>query len=157
MTVKMTINDKEVRDTLGSLGINLRKYGRRIVREYAELQVRYLKKEVREKLNRTGKLNRSIINKSVRGGWGQIIYMADYAEHVDRGANPSKTGMPMPYSKAKPYMKRYGIKNPYYWRRHIAKHGTRAHPFIDGAIYKTRTEAPEKIYNKYLRKITKKR
>ena len=157
MTVTMKIDDKEVRDVLSNYDINIRSYGRRIIREYAELQVRYLKKEVRTKLNRTGTLARSIRNESIRGGWGQVILMADYAEHVDEGATPSRGGTLMPSLKARPYMKRYGIKNELYWRRYIAKHGTRAHPFINGAIYKTRTEAPDKIYKKYLRRMTKKR
>lgn len=157
MTVKMTIDDKEVREVLHNLNINTRSYGRRIIREYAELQVRYLRREVRSKLNRTGTLAKSIRNESIRGGWGQVILMADYAEYVDEGAMPSKGGVLMPSLKARPYMKRYGIKNELYWRRKIAKHGTRAHPFIRGAIYKTQTEAPDKIYKKYLRKLTKKR
>ena len=153
----MTINDKEVRETLHSLGINTRSYGRKIVREYAELQVRYLKREIKAKLYVTGKLHNSVKNKPIRGGWGQVILMADYAEHVDKGAEPSKGGRLMPSHKSRPYTKRYGIKNDTYWRRYIAKYGTRAHPFIDGAIYKTTTEAPDKIYKKYLKKLTTKR
>ncbi len=157
MTVKMTIDDKEVRNTLHSMDINIRSFGRKIIKKYAELQVRYLKREVRSRLYVTGNLHKSIINKPIRGGWGQIILMADYAEHVDKGATPSRGGLLMPHHKASPYLKRYGIKDEVMWRRKIAKYGTRAHPFIDGAIYKTVTEAPDKIYKKYLGKIAKKR
>lgn len=155
--IGMRVDDKEVRGILRNFDINIRTFGRRIIREYAELEVRYLRKEIKTRLSKTGTLARSVHNESIRGGWGQIILMSDYAEHVDKGAMPSKGGVLMPSYKAKPYMKRYGIKNELYWRRSIAKHGTRAHPFIDGAIYKTNTEAPDKVYKKYLRKLTKKR
>jgi len=136
MTITMKVNDKEVRNLCHNMGINIRSFGRRIIREHAELQVRFLKREIRMKVNRTGKLHKSVHNKSIRGGWGQVIYMEDYAEHVDKGAMPSKGGRLMPAHKARPYMKKYGIKNELKWRSKIAKHGTRAHPFIDGAIQK---------------------
>lgn len=150
--ISMKVNDTEVRDQLKRLSINVRKYGRVITRKYAELLVKNLKKGAPRV---TGTLRKSIENKSSRGGWGQDIHSAHYADYVDTGALPSKGGRFMPINKASLYAKKYGIKNMTAWRRHIAEYGTRPHPFLLKAVYSTEANAKSKIYNRYVRRMVR--
>ena len=145
----INLDDVGFRNHLKNIGINTLKYGRKLMRERASLTVRELKKSEPDV---SGTLKRRTRKEPVRKGWGYRILMPYYAEYVDRGTG---TGKMMPVSNALKYRRLYGIRNINAWRRHIAKHGIKAHPFIQIALRRSERRSPE-LYKKYLELMIKK-
>jgi HK97 gp10 family phage protein len=87
----------------------------------------------------TGKLRRSIKYKKVRGG-AVVLVGADYGLFVHEGTKPHWP----PVSALQGWADRHGI-SPYAVAAGIAKHGTRAQPFLRDALEQTQKSLPLEI------------
>lgn len=148
--VKMFIDDKDIRKFTKSSEINLTKYGRKITKEFADNVILQLRENSSVS---TGNLRRegTIYRRSVRGGWGQDILMPEYGIYLDEGAKPARA--PMPNDKARQYMRIYGVKNRWAWKKSIMEHGTKPHPFIEKSFNNTNRYFDSVIIPKYMEKI----